>query len=221
MLEEQGLTDRTLIILTSDNGGIRAISSQQPLRAGKGSYYEGGIRVPMIVRWDGHIKAGSRSETPVTNMDIYPTLQAMVGEPSKNTWLDGTDISPLFAGKNIPERPIFWHFPIYLQAYNERLDQGRDPLFRTRPGSMVRRGDWKLHEYFEDGALELYNLVEDVGEEHNLADSHSQKAKELHQLLIDWRTETNAPVPTERNSEYDAAYEQSQINEQTSGKELK
>nr|WKN37189.1 sulfatase [Tunicatimonas sp. TK19036] len=218
VLDERGLADNTLIVLTSDNGGIRAISSQQPLRAGKGSYYEGGIRVPMIIRWKGHIKAGSRSETPVTNMDIYPTLQALVGGKPNNTLLDGIDISPLFNEKNLPERPIFWHFPIYLQAYHEQLDQGRDPLFRTRPGSVVRMGDWKLHEYFEDGELELYNLKDDVGEEHNLADTNPEKAKELHQLLIDWRKETNAPVPDERNPKYNAAYEQAQINQQTSGK---
>ncbi|MEQ9439546.1 MAG: sulfatase [Cyclobacteriaceae bacterium] len=220
-LEARGLTKSTLIILTSDNGGIRAISSQQPLRAGKGSYYEGGIRVPLIVRWDGQIEAGSRCETPVTNMDIYPTLQAIVGRESKGQTLDGEDISPLLYGRPLAERPIFWHFPIYLQAYDEQLDQGRDPLFRTRPGSVVRLGDWKLHEYFEDGELELYQLSEDMGEAHNLADTHPQKAKELYQLLIDWRKTTQAPVPTERNPQYDSAYEQAQRNRQTTEKELK
>ncbi|MEK6477506.1 sulfatase [Catalinimonas sp. 4WD22] len=212
-LDSLGLTENTLIIFTSDNGGIRSISSQQPLRAGKGSYYEGGIRVPLLVSWPGNIKAGSQCSVPVTNLDIYPTIQNIVGAEQQNKLLDGNDISSLFYGDSIAERPLFWHFPIYLQAYDMQEDDGRDPLFRTRPGSVIRMGDWKLHEYFEDGGLELYNLAEDIGERQNLVEEYPEKAEELYQILQDWRQQTHAPVPTEKNPAYDAAYEQQLISE--------
>ncbi|MDF9794904.1 arylsulfatase A-like enzyme [Catalinimonas alkaloidigena] len=212
-LDSLGLTENTLILFTSDNGGIRSISSQQPLRAGKGSYYEGGIRVPMLVSWPGKVEAGSQCDVPVTNLDIYPTIQNIVGTEQRNKLLDGNDISPLFYGDSIAERPLYWHFPIYLQAYNMQDDDGRDPLFRTRPGSVVRLGDWKLHEYFEEGGLELYNLTEDIGERQNLIKEYPEKAEELYQLLQDWRQQTHAPVPTEKNPAYDAAYEQQIISE--------
>lgn len=212
-LDKSGLRENTLVVFTSDNGGIRAISRQDPLRAGKGSYYEGGIRVPIIVRWPGHIAPGSQCNTPVTNLDFYSTLQRIIGSDNGILTGDGTDISPLFAGQTIPTRPLFWHFPVYLQAYDPLHDGGRDPLFRTRPGSVVRQGVWKLHEYFEDGALELYHLEEDPGETRNLALVQPEKAQELHRRLIQWRTDTHAPVPVTRNPAYDAGYEQQALNE--------
>ncbi len=95
------------------------------------------------------------------------------------------------------DRPLFWHFPIYLQAYDTLRDDGRDPLFRTCPGSVVRQGKWKLHEYFEDGGLELYNVEEDIGERNNLAEEMPDKAQEMLELLKDWRVRLDAPVPTE------------------------
>ena len=207
-VKAQGLTRRTIVLFTSDNGGVRAISSQQPLRAGKGSYYEGGIRVPLVVRWPGTIEAGSRSEVPVTNLDIYPTLQSIVQAKKTATMLDGDDISPLFYGQTLPERSHYWHFPIYLQAYRVGEDEGRDPLFRTRPGSVVRQGSWKLHEYFEDGGLELYNLETDPGETNNLATAEPQRTRALHQQLIDWREDMQAPIPSTPNPEYNAIFEQ-------------
>lgn len=210
-IEQLDLRDRTIIIFTSDNGGIRAISHQDPLRAGKGSYYEGGIRIPLVVWWPGKVKAGSRCEVPVTNMDFYPTLLSIIGASQTSLLLDGTDITPLLEDKEIPERALFWHFPIYLQAYSPKEDAGRDPLFRTRPGSVVRKGQWKLHKYFEDGALELYNLEEDLGETRNLVKDHPEKAQELHQLLKAWRSETQAPVPAKLNPEYDASIEKQWI----------
>jgi len=201
-LDDLGLTKNTIVIFTSDNGGIRSISQQDPLRAGKGSYYEGGIRVPLVVRWPGKITAGSTNKTSVTNMDFYPTFLDILGK-SNNNRLDGESILPLLYGKNIPERPLYWHFPIYLQAYDPKVDDGRDPLFRTRPGSVMRLGDWKLHEYFEDGTLELYNLKDDLGERKNIAVQNPAVTKKLYEMLIAWRKETNAPVPTQRNPGYD------------------
>jgi arylsulfatase A-like enzyme len=211
-LDELQLTDKTVVIFTSDNGGIRSVSNQDPLRAGKGSYYEGGIRVPMLIRWPGKIAAGTLSDVPVTNLDIYPTLERLTNNLSARNF-DGMDLVPLLTGEiqELPDRPLFWHFPIYLQAYNPKEDQGRDPLFRTRPGSVVRFGDWKLHEYFEDGILELYNLARGPGEQHNLAEEQPEMREKLHKMLLNWRQEVNAPVPGEENPEYDPEYEKGMV----------
>lgn len=209
-VEDLNIENNTLIIFTSDNGGIRAISHQDPLRAGKGSYYEGGIRVPLVIRWPGKIAAGSRCKEPVSNLDFYPTLQTIIGAPHTSLKLDGDDITPLLQGKIMPERTLHWHFPIYLQAYEPGEDGGRDPLFRTRPGSVIRQGDWKLHQYYEDNTLELYNLKKDVGETRNLVEEYPEKAQALHRLLQNWLERMQAPIPKVENPDYDAIYEQKQ-----------
>jgi arylsulfatase A-like enzyme len=206
-LDSLGLRHNTVVFFTSDNGGIRDISYQDPLRAGKGAYYEGGIRVPLIIRWPGTVQPGSRSDVPVTNMDFYPTLQSIIKASPAKSFLDGDDITPVLKGEPLGERSLFWHFPIYLQAYNPKEDDGRDPLFRTRPGSVIRKGNWKLHEYFEDNGIELYDLNADPGEKNNLAKENPEKAGELLDLLREWRRETNAPVPTEPNPLYDRQFE--------------
>jgi len=211
-VKTNGLEENTLIIFTSDNGGIRDVSEQNPLRAGKGSYYEGGIRVPLVIKWPGEIKPNSKSGERVSNLDFYPTLQGIVNPFKKAKNLDGLDLSPILMGKKLPERNLYFHFPIYLQAYSEVNDDGRDPLFRTRPGSVIISGNWKLHEYFEDGGLELYNLKEDIGEEHNVARDYPEKTKQLHDSLISWRRSTKAPVPLVKNPEYDKAFEKNQLN---------
>jgi len=203
-IDDLGLRDNTVVIFTSDNGGIAKISTQAPARAGKGSYYEGGIREPLVVRWPAKIKAGSKCDTPVIGIDFYPTLLDITGaKKPAGKQLDGVSLMPLLtqSGK-LAERALFWHFPIYLQKYSNE-DGSRDPLFRTRPGCVVRLGGWKLHEYFEDGALELYNLKDDLGERNNLSAKMPDKAKELHAVMLRWRKETNAPVPTEKNPKYD------------------
>ena len=200
-LKESGKLKNTFILFTSDNGGPYNNTKQWPLRAGKGSYYEGGIREPMFVYWQGKIEGGIRNETPVSNLDFYPTILEIAGlkKPADKN-LDGISIAPVFTGEgNVEERPLYWHFPIYLQGGDIEC---QDILFRTRPGSAVRKGDWKLIQYFENNDLELYNLKEDIGEKNNLAESNSGKAKELLCLLDNWRTETNAPVPTKLNTEY-------------------
>ncbi len=200
-LKEIGVYDQTLIIFTSDNGGLYRISQQKPLRAGKGSYYEGGIRVPAFFVWKEHIEPGMNRETPIVNMDFFPTLMEIIGAQLPGKKFDGISLAPLLLEEQQPgERPFFWHFPVYLQAGNEDT---RDPLFRTRPGSAIRVGEWKLHEYFEDGAIELFNLAEDPGEEVNLASEQPEKAQELLKMLEDWRLESNAPVPSESNPEFE------------------
>lgn len=214
VLEQLNLTENTLLIFTSDNGGIRDISYQNPLRAGKGSYYEGGIRIPLVIRWPGHIPPGSDSFYPVTHMDFYPTIQKIINPSVKmESYLDGMDISPLFNEKEPEERALFWHFPIYLQAYNPKEDGGKDPLFRTRPGSVIRKGDWKLHHYFERNEYELYNLEDDPGENHNLAKIETGVRNELIRELELWRKNVKAPVPNEINPDYDEKFENNLIKE--------
>ena len=211
-LKELDLEENTLIFFTSDNGGIRMVSCQDPLRAGKGSYYEGGIRVPLIVKWPGKINASAKSEEKVVNLDFYPTVLEAIGEKPLKQQLDGVSILPLLTNNDAPaERPLIWHFPIYLQAYKKGYDQSTDPLFRTRPGSVILLGDWKLHQYFENNSIELYNLKEDLGEQNNLAGSHPEKVNELLEILDNWRKETGAPVPQELNPKYDAEVEQKAI----------
>ena len=211
-LKELEISDNTVVIFYSDNGGYGPATDMDPLKGYKGTYYEGGIRVPLMVNWPGVVKPGSKSSIPVTGVDIYPTLCEIGGAtlPSKQA-LDGNSIVPLLRGQTPDQflnRPLFWHFPAYLQSYGTQWnDEQRDPLFRSRPCSIVRSGDWKLHEYFEDGGLELYNLKEDLGENTNLAKSNPEKAAELHKLLKDWRKNINAPIPTTVNPEYDSAEE--------------
>ncbi len=203
-LKKSGKLDNTFILFTSDNGGHYGITKQWPLRSGKGSYYEGGIREPMFVRWPGKVPTGTKTDVPVTNLDFYPTLLEIAGvEKPAGKILDGQSILPVLTGNEIfAERPLFWHFPIYLQAYLEEGDPTQDPLFRTRPGSAVRLGDWKLIQYFENNNLELYNLKEDIGEKNNLAEAEPEKLNKMLKLLENWRKITNAPIPTKINPKY-------------------
>jgi arylsulfatase A-like enzyme len=201
-LDRLGLTENTIVVFTSDNGGIRDISPQDPYRAGKGSYYEGGVRVPFAVRWPGVVESGTTNDIPVTGLDFYPTYLDILGQKTEKE-LDGTSLAPLLKGEGtIETRPLFWHFPIYLQAYNPKTDDGRDPLFRTRPGSTMRYGKWKLHHYFEDMAYELYDLEADPGERKDLAGDMPDKLAELTAMLDAWREKNNAPIPQEPNPEY-------------------
>ncbi len=199
-LKESGKLENTFILFISDNGGLYKVTKQWPLRAGKGAYYEGGIREPMFAYWEGKIKGTTKSEIPVTNLDFYPTILEVAGiEKPAGKILDGQSILSILKGGELDERPLFWHFPIYLVGGN---NETQDRVFRTRPGSAIRLGDWKLIQYFENNDIELYNLKEDLSEKNNLGESNSDKVNELLRILENWRTETNAPVPTELNPEY-------------------
>jgi arylsulfatase A-like enzyme len=204
-LKKSGEIKNTFILFTSDNGGHYGITKQFPLRSGKGSYYEGGIREPMFAYWEGNIRGGTNSDVPVTNLDFYPTILDVAGlEKPADKKLDGKSILPVLTGNGtMDQRPLFWHFPIYLQSYLKEDVSTQDPLFRTRPGSAVRLGDWKLIQYFEHNDLELYNLKEDLSEKDNRAQTHPEKLNELLKILEDWRKETNAPVPDKLNPEYE------------------
>jgi len=193
--------DNTLVIFSSDNGGHFAFTRQYPLRAGKGSYYEGGIRIPLLFYWENKIDAGNSSEL-VSQLDLFPTILSLAS--LDNRWpIDGQDLSGLILeGTPIPPRNLYWHFPIYLQAYNAADNETRDSLFRTRPGSVIRSGDWKLHYYFEDQGYELYNLRADISESNNLASIEVGRLDDLKQKLALWYEQVNAPIPTQPNPEY-------------------
>ena len=204
-IEKLNLSKNTLIIFTSDNGGIKAISNQYPLRAGKGSYYEGGIKVPMIFSWPEKIQAGSTSNERVSNIDFYPTIKKIIGY-NKTIDLDGENLTPIFNSKALKKRELYFHFPIYLEPYNVHLDSGSDPLFRTRPGSVIIKDNWKLHHYYEDNNFELYNLENDISESKNLININKEKKAELLKDLNNWRSKNNAPIPNKLNPFYDQKY---------------
>jgi len=204
-IDALNLSENTLIIFTSDNGGIRAISNQYPLRAGKGSYYEGGIKVPMIFSWKGKIEAKTESYERVSNLDFYPTIKKLVGY-NKSIDLDGEDLTPIFKGEKLKKRELYFHFPVYLEPYRVQLDSGTDPLFRTRPGTVIIKDNWKLHHYYEDNKFELYDLEKDVSESENLSEINKVKKNELLIDLNNWRKTNNAPIPSRLNPYYDQKY---------------
>lgn len=203
-LNELHLTDNTVVIFFSDNGGLKGVTDNTPLRGGKGMLYEGGIRVPMIMCCPGRIPAGTRCDTPVIGSDLFPTILELAGIPiPAGREVDGRSIVQLFSDSDRLKRDgIFWHFPAYLEGNRRSASGARDPVFRTRPAGAVRSGDWKLLEFFEDGALELYNLAEDMGETRDLSNNYPEKTANLHRLLREWRQKTGAPVPTQSNPEF-------------------
>ncbi len=208
-LDALGLSDNTVVLFFSDNGGYQGATRNLPLRGGKGMLYEGGIREPMIVRWPGVTRPGARCAEPVIGVDYYPTLLEIAGaDRPKGYTLDGLSFAPCLrdASAKLKRDALFWHFPAYLQGNPQRDGRGcREPErpFRTTPGGAVRMGDWKLIEFFEDGGLELYNLREDLGETTNLATANPAKVRQLHDALLAWRKQVNAPVPTELNPRFD------------------
>lgn len=192
-LDELQLADDTIIIFTSDNGGRIPTTSNIPLRAGKGSCYEGGVRVPMIVFWPDQTTPGSECDVPVITMDLYPTLMDMIGRPIDVGACDGVSLVPLLQQTGaIAERPLFWHYPHY-QHYQ---------LEGTTPYGAIRRGDYKLIEFYDDMRVELYNEREDIGERENLAERSPEIVKSLREKLHSWLRDVDAQMPTP-NPNYD------------------
>ena len=186
------LTDNTLVIFYSDNGGAVQATSNQPLRGYKGMLYEGGIRVPLAVKWPAKITADRLDSTPVSGIDFYPTLLEIAGAESPAHTVDGTSLVPIFIENGgLAARNIYWHFPAYLEAA-----KGMSGPWRTTPAGAIRSGDYKLIEFFENGALELYNLRKDPGESENLAHQLPEKTELLHEKLRDWREKIGADMPT-------------------------
>jgi len=210
-LDELKLADNTVLIFTSDNGGVGGyereginkkssdITDNAPLRSGKGSLYEGGTREPFVVRWPGVTQPSSQCNIPTIHVDIYPTILELAGAPKPQQKLDGESLVKLFrdpSGK-LERDAIFQHFPGYLGA-------GTDS-WRTTPVSLIQIGNWKLMEFLEDGHLELYDLSNDIGEATNLATKMPEKAKELHDRLLAWRADVNAPMPTKNEPSLEKA----------------
>jgi arylsulfatase A-like enzyme len=188
-LKELGLEKDTIICFTSDNGGVSSgdayATSNLPLRGGKGRQWEGGIREPFYIKAPGVIKDGSTSSTPVSGIDWYPTLLELcnITLPHEQA-IDGVSLVPLLQGEKIKARPLFWHYPHY-------GNQGGEP------SSIIMEGNWKLIHYHEDGRDELYNLLEDVGEQNELSSSESTRAKQMRVRLDQWLRQTNAIFPAD------------------------
>jgi len=202
-LANLNLDDNTIVIFLSDNGGHGEVTSMSPLRGSKGMLYEGGIRVPMIVKWTNRIKQNSVCDTNVIGSDLLPTILSLTGVSTQEDLLiDGENLSSLFfKDGNFFREAIYWHFPAYLEG---KARGARDEYFRTRPGSAIKMGDWKLIEYFEDSHLELYNLKEDIEENKNLADIRPDKKKQLYNKLVEWRKSLKAPIPKKLNPYFKA-----------------
>ena len=191
-LEELQLTENTIVFFVSDNGGLTTLENRPsriptavlPLRAGKGWLYEGGIRVPLIVKWPGVIEAGRVIDEPAVTMDLYPTMLTMAGLPLRpEQHQDGISLERLLLGTGRPNHPsLYWHFPHYHGSGNI-------------PSSAIRTDNFKLIEWLEDGTIELYDLENDIGEIHNLAATMPQKAEELRKLLDNWRRHVDAKMP--------------------------
>jgi arylsulfatase A-like enzyme len=200
-LDEHGLAEKTIIVVTSDNGGRVPTTSNHPLRVGKGSAYEGGTRVPLVVYWPGVVKAGSTCDTPVMSIDFYPTLLEMSGIADEaGHRSDGLSLVPLLkqTGK-LDREALYWHYP-----HHQHYQQGG-----AMPYGAIRLGDYKLIEFFDDNRVELYNLRDDLGEERDLAAQMPEKAQEMRSRLHSWRKEVGAQLPTP-NPAYDPARPQHQ-----------
>lgn len=220
-LEHLGLDENTIIIFTSDNGGMSAANfsnasrnispnrlnsayagSCLPLRGAKGWMYEGGIRVPLIIKWPGNVEAGSVSAEPVIGTDFYPTILDMVGVPPEPLQhVDGTSLTPLFAGKGIGRDAIYWHFPHYS---NHGLQS---------PGGAIRSGKYKLLDYFENGTVQLFNLAEDPGEQNDLSKIEVEKTRVLKAKLDQWRESVDAKMMPP-NPRYDSTIKPEELYKQ-------
>lgn len=192
-LKELNLDENTMVIFTSDNGGFARATNHAPLRANKGSNYEGGIRVPFIIKWRGITNPGSTSKTPVTSTDIYPTiLECLELEMKPHQHIDGKSLVPLLnsgSGEAFNRDAIFWHYPHYNQHP------------QSFPAGVIRSGKWKLLENLESGSLELYDLHIDIGESSNLAGKFPEITNNLHEKLKAWRTAVGAD-PMKPNPEF-------------------
>lgn len=203
-LDALKLADKTLVVFTSDNGGLHVpegphpkITHNTPYRAGKGFVYQGGLRIPLIVRWPNHVPVGRVSDEPVVNTDWVPTLLDLVGQPIP-PGLDGVSIARCLTGRNsMPDRKFFWHFPHY-------TNQG------SRPTGAMRDGPWMMVEYYDEEKTELYDLRQDISETRDLAASQPERVGRMRAALADWRRTVNAqgntPNPNFDPLKYDPLY---------------
>jgi arylsulfatase A-like enzyme len=183
-LAELGLDRRTLVVFTSDNGGEDRVTSNAPLRAGKSTLYEGGIREPLVVRWPGVIPPGTVCDVPVATVHFYPTLLEAAGiRPDPGQKLDGVSILPLFKDPtaSLDRDTLYWHYPLE-----------KPHFLGGRSAGAIRRGDWKLIEFYDTGEVELYNLADDVGERHDLSAARPEIVERLLAELAAWRKDVGA-----------------------------
>ncbi len=194
-MNDLGLAQNTIVVFASDNGGFIdvdrksgqtvPVTNNAPLRSGKGSCYEGGIRVPWIIRWPGVAARDVQCDEPVVVMDLFPTLLHAAGVAlAADKEIDGVDLLSLLKNPNqkLERDALFFHYPHYYST--------------TTPVSAIRAGDWKLLEYFEDNHVELYNLQQDLGETTDLAEQKPKQASQLRERLHAWRDEVNAALPS-------------------------
>jgi arylsulfatase A-like enzyme len=193
-LADLGLDSRTVVVFVSDNGGLSTLTrrgfnqatANAPLRAGKGWLYDGGIRVPLIVRWPGRIRPGTVVDDPAMSMDLFPTLLDMAGLPARpDQHADGTSLTGAMTAGTVAREALYWHFPHYHGSGN-------------RPGGAIRAGNLKLVEWFEDGSVELYDLSDDISERRDLSVDRPADTARLLGALRAWRQEVGANMPTER-----------------------
>ncbi|MAB60949.1 MAG: hypothetical protein CMO46_10505 [Verrucomicrobiales bacterium] len=182
------IADETLVIFSSDNGPFGGVGDASPLRADKGHLYEGGIRVPLIIRWPGKVKPETLDETPVILTDLYPTILEASGLSSDvNYPIDGENLLPLLNdGKKLKDRAIFWHYPNFAFHRDNRL------------GSAIREGDYKLLYFYDNNSIELYNLKEDIGENNDLSGELPKLALRLKNKLKSLLSESQAAMPINR-----------------------
>jgi arylsulfatase A-like enzyme len=207
-LDELGLSDNTVVIFTSDNGGVSSgdayATSNLPYRGGKGRQWEGGIREPYYIRVPGLTQPGSVHATPVTGTDFYPTILELAGLPLRpEQHVDGISLLPALQGKPLPKRDLFWHYPHY-------GNQGGEP------SAIIRSGDWKLIHYYEDGRDELYHLRKDLGEQHDLAAAEKERATALRAKLDAWLKETGAKIP-QPDARFDAEKKKQHLQRMETG----
>ena len=198
-LKELNLEKNTIVIFTSDNGGLSGITTNHPLRGGKGGFYEGGIRVPFCIKWPGVTKAGSETDVPVNGVDFLPSFAeiASVSLPVSQP-IDGTSFLPLLTGKPYDQdRPVFFHFPLYLGGDVGVLPafDGTKDYWRAVPSSVIMSGDWKLIYYYEYDSFELFNLKDDISEKNDLSALKPEVSDKLLETLRLWTKEVNAPIP--------------------------
>ena len=187
-LDDLELSDNTVVVFFSDNGGLiqvyhqcgPVVTTNAPLRGEKGTLYEGGIRVPMIVRWPGQIEAGSVSDVPVISHDFFPTFIELAGANAKQT-IDGKSLVPLLRQSGLERQTLYWHYPTY---------------HHSTPAAAMREGDYKLIEFYETGEVELYNLKEDEGEQKNIASDAPEVVQRLRKKLSNWQQSVSAAMPT-------------------------
>lgn len=196
-LRERGLEENSIVVFASDNGGYIGtsthdgkaipVTSNSPLRSGKGTCYEGGLRVPLIVKWPGHAAAGAECHQPVVLTDLFPTLLAVAGlTPDPQVPVDGLNLAPVLKSPavELPRKAIHFHYPHYYFAPD------------STPVSAIRAGDWKLLQFYEDQHVELYNLASDPAEERDLSATESARAADLRNQLQSWLKDVDAALPT-------------------------